>query len=139
MKNITKKGKIKLGTLADMNFAVSLGKMTNYEFSATVGYWLGKAASKINSAAKEYDATRIKALKKYAKLNPKTKEMELEEGKAIFIEDDAKEKFNAELKELHEQMVDCLLISSEEILNDAQKEKLKIPGSVWAGIEEILF
>lgn len=131
----TKKGTMTLGALTHPQFIRALEKLAEKDLPAKSGYWLGRSIAKINSHFKEYEVVRVKALKKYVKLDSKGNfEVGANVGQVIFLDDAAEAAWAKELEELRAQEVDVMKISF-----DSLGDKFEIDGGTVASLDEYLY
>jgi len=135
-KIITKKENMKLGSMANPEFMTALSKLSNMNIEAKTGYWVGKSLTKIKSHLKDYDETRVTALKKYCELDEKKELVVDENGGVKFKDDEAQEAFGKEIGELLLQEVEVLKVSSEAIFKDV---KDPVTPAMLSSLDELLY
>jgi len=132
-RTVVKKDKVRLDDIVTDNFILSLSSFADSELHATHNYWVGKAVAKVNSAIKQYDATRLATLKKYSQLKENGEIKFDERNQAIYKSEGDRDKFQAELRDLRQQEIEVLKIS-EEVARKSKAKAIHI-----AGIDAILY
>lgn len=112
--------KIKLRAILNPDFSWALSTIMNSAVPAKAAYWLSRIFKKVQAIEKDYNETRIAALKKYCETSEEGSQNPLklnDKNEAIFKSSQDEIKFKKELEELLDQEVEVPTLNFN-LLND---------------------
>jgi len=135
---ISMETKVKLKGVTNRPFLMALKELSNMELWGRASFVVSDINSKVESYLEEYDSSRVKALKKYVKLDEKGEIVRDEKGNVIWNEPTSEATFIAELNDLLEQEVDLVKVSFEALIK-TQKDDFKIKSSILTALRDIIY
>jgi hypothetical protein len=124
---------MKLSKVLNPKFQELLGKLLVSEVPMKTAFKLKKVSKVLDDALKDYDATRMEAIKKFAELDEEGIPKSDANNNAIFLTDELRMSFANELSELLDVEIDINKVSVDEL-----GEKLTLSAVDLTFLEDII-